>query len=73
MKLAQVSHRHALVDDIGLSAGVQVGVVAVWIVVGLFVHAHAVKKFLHNALHGEEIAFPVHAQGKLHALVGQLG
>ena len=35
-------------------------------------HSGLIKELFHHALHGEEIAVSVHAQGKLHPLVGKL-
>ena len=73
MDLTQEAHGAALINDICLSARMQVRMVALWIVMNLLVHSHLVEEFLYHALHIKEISASIHTQSKLHPLIGKLG
>ena len=73
MELAHVADRCLVIDDIRLPPGMEEGTVAVRRVMHLLVHADLIQELFHHALHGEEVALPVHPQGELHPLVGKLG
>ena len=70
--LAQEAYHSAVIQDVGLSSGMKVGMLCAGIIMGLFMHSGLFKEFFHHALHGEEIAVPVHSQGELHTLVRKL-
>ena len=72
MYLSQVSDHVALIKDGGLSAWMEEGLPCFRIVRYASMHSGLIKELFHHALHGEEIAVSVHAQGKLHPLVGKL-
>ena len=72
MYLSQVSDHVTLIKDGGLSARMEEGLSRSRIVGYASVHSGLIKEFLHHALHSEEIAVSVHAQGKLHPLVRKL-
>ena len=72
MYLAQEAYYCAVIQDVGLSSGMKVRMLCTRIIMGLFMHSGLFKEFFHHALHGKEIAVPVHSQGELHTLVRKL-
>ena len=72
MHLAQEAYHCAVIQDVGLSSGMKIRMLCTGVIMRLFMHSCLLKELFHHALHGKEIAVPVHSQGKLHALVRKL-
>jgi len=71
--LTEVSQDLILVADQGLAAGMQEGSTCLRVADHFFLHADRLEELLDHALHGEEVAFSIHAQGEHGTLVGELG
>ena len=72
VNLAQVADHSSIVNDVGLASRVQEGFSCLGVIDFFLGEACLLQELLHNALHAEEVSLPVHAEGKLHSLLGQL-